>query len=412
MIENGINTAPDIGAAVRYYELSVDDSNGDAFHLGHCCESGRGVSIDLTVAVELFRKAAVFGDADSVNSFGCCLERGKGVDQNIELTVEFYPKAAFDSHPSGLSDFRRCLEYGLGIERDLVRAAKYYGKGAELGNPTGQNSFRVFLERGIGIVSNQALAAHYFELSGMQDDRDGANNLGFCFEHGRGIHHNIESATEWYRFASDQGHPEAEGGFRCCLRFFSDWSLLDRCSSISDNPHWNDLSEKFLTAVEDCVAADEAGAELVAWTKRLKSGTVECVGPRAELIDSKLAQGNSKVVLTKDCERFWAVTTAIVSGTNESIQSKIAILKKMNHLLVVRIREPLSRAPNCDRSVVTKFVENGSLADQLLMEYMAISISRTVQPKLFVLLWELFSQCDISNHRTSSTRSEARHYPS
>jgi TPR repeat protein len=78
MMENGINSAPEIAADVCYYELSVP-------HL-------IAVLFTWVVAAELFDKAAVFGDADSANSFSCCLERDEGVDQTIELAVEFYHK--------------------------------------------------------------------------------------------------------------------------------------------------------------------------------------------------------------------------------------------------------------------------------------------------------------------------------
>jgi TPR repeat protein len=163
-----------------------------------------------------------------------------------------------------LYNFGRCLEYGLGIERDLGRAAKYYCKAAELGDPSGQNSFRVFLERGIGVRSNQTLAAHYFERSAMQGDRDGGNNLGFCLEHGHGIVQNIEAAAEWYRFAADQTHPEGEVNYQRCFRLLDRWSVPDCSSCIADRPQPDNLAHDFLAAVEDLVAADQAGDELVA----------------------------------------------------------------------------------------------------------------------------------------------------
>jgi serine/threonine protein kinase len=79
----------------------------------------------------------------------------------------------------------------------------------------------------------------------------------------------------------------------------------------------------------------------------------------------ELVHGKSIVALAKDCEGFIAVKTAADSGTDKSIQREIDILEKLNHPLVVRIREPSSCAGNCEQSVVTEFVENGSLADHM-----------------------------------------------
>jgi serine/threonine protein kinase len=234
-----------------------------------------------------------------------------------------------------------------------------------LGNGSAQNSFGIFLERGIVFRSNQSLAAHYFELSALQGNRDGANNLGFCFEHGRGVCQNIESAAEWYRFAADHNHPEGEMNYQRCLRLLGDWHIPDRSFSIADQPRSDDLRRKFHTAVEDSVAADCAGAELVAAIRRLKNETAECPVSRTEWIDIRVAQGNSTVVFEKDCEGFTAIKTAAVPVVNESLQREIAILKRLNHPLVVHLRKSLSGAVSSNLAVMTEFVENGSLADHL-----------------------------------------------
>jgi serine/threonine protein kinase len=176
---------------------------------------------------------------------------------------------------------------------------------------------------------------------------------------------NIEAAAEWYRIAADLGHAEGEVNYQRCLRLLGRWAIPDRSSSIADRLKSDDLARDFLTAVEDPVAADQAGTELVASIERLKDAMVECAGPRAEWVGGELVHENSHVVLAKDREEFIAVKTAAVPGVKESIRHEIDILKTLNHPLVVRIREPLSGAVNQNQAVVTEFVENGSLADHL-----------------------------------------------
>jgi TPR repeat protein len=363
MTENGISTTIDLAAAARYYELSCNDSSAGAFGFGRCSQRGRGIPIDFTVAAEAFQKAADSDNADGANSIGCCLERGEGADANIEQAVDYYRKAASHSHPSGLYNIGRCLEHGRGIERDLVGASKYYRRAAELGHRSAQNSFGVFLERGIVFRSNLMLAAHYFELSAMQGDSDGANNLGFCLEHGRGVRKDIEAAAEWYRFAADHGHPDGEVNYQRCLRLLGRWNVSDRSLQISDDPQSSELARLFIAGLEDFGTRDRTCDDLVASLERLKAWMAPPTKDAlAEFAGGELGRGNSGVVtLAKDQEgNLTAVKTAAVPAAEESIRHEKKILRRLNHPLVVRIREHSSRA-----SVVTEFVENGSLADHL-----------------------------------------------
>jgi TPR repeat protein len=365
MTKNGINTHSDLPTSARYYELSVGHSIVGTVHFAQSCRSGLGIPIDFTIAAEFFQRAADSGNAEGENSFGCCLERGEGINQNIELAVQYYCKAASHNHPSGLYNFGRCLEYGRGIERDFARAAKYYRMAAEFGNPSAENSFGVCLERGIGVQSNQALAAHYFELSALHGDRDGANNLGFCLEHGRGVKQDIETAAEWYGFAAEHGHPEGDLNYQRCLRLLGHWMVPDRSSCVSDCAGSDDLAEKFLTAIEDPIAANDVSAELFLSIKQLKSETAECAGRKAAWVGCELCHENSQILLAKDGDKFMAVKTAAAQGMTELIQREIDILKTLNHPLVVHNREPSTGGINNKLAVVTDFVPNRSLADHL-----------------------------------------------
>jgi serine/threonine protein kinase len=146
------------------------------------------------------------------------------------------------------------------------------------------------------------------------------------------------------------------------------WTVPDRSSRIADRPLPDDLSRLFIEALEKdhSVSRDRAWGDLVASIERLKEQSAECAGPKAECTGDELARGNSMVVLAKDSEgRFTAVKTVAVAGVEESIRREIQILKMMNHPLVVRISDDCCGANNPNPTVVTDFVENGSLADHL-----------------------------------------------
>jgi serine/threonine protein kinase len=59
------------------------------------------------------------------------------------------------------------------------------------------------------------------------------------------------------------------------------------------------------------------------------------------------------------------VKTAKVPRASELIRHEIAILKDLNHPLVIRLRESFSGAADRNPFFVTEFVANGSLADHL-----------------------------------------------
>jgi TPR repeat protein len=102
MAEHGIGTPMNVEKAANNYELSSVDSSASGVSYGRCCQTGRGIPVDFTVAAEFFRKAADSDDPDDVNSFGCCLERGEGLETDIERAVRYYRKAASQNHPDGL----------------------------------------------------------------------------------------------------------------------------------------------------------------------------------------------------------------------------------------------------------------------------------------------------------------------
>jgi hypothetical protein len=74
---SGWNSCPDFVTAAEYI---MNDFPNFALQpplaLGGVHRAIRGVSINLAVAAEYFKKAADLNDVDGLNSFGCCLERG------------------------------------------------------------------------------------------------------------------------------------------------------------------------------------------------------------------------------------------------------------------------------------------------------------------------------------------------
>jgi TPR repeat protein len=364
----GVFSSTNLEIAVDNYKRSSVVFPAGAACFGRCLGRGLGIPVDFTIAAEFLKAAADSGDVDGANWFGCCLERGQGVDKDIDSAVFYYESTACLSHPDGIFNFGRCLEYGIGMPRDESRAAKYYRLSAEQDHAAAQNSFGICLERGIGVHKNVSLAALFYQRSARQVHADGANNFGFCLEHGRGVEQNIEMAAEYYKFAADHGHSEANLNFSRCLRLLGQWEPPDRSSEqVSNPPSVDRLSHMFTDLFKSREGKDDEERRFINSFDQLKAAvgkSVIRVGRAVERFPSPIGIGDWGIVrFSSDCKsRLNAVKTVLKSDCAEFIRREAAILKSLNHPLILKLREAFHGGAS-NLSIVTELAGNGSLAD-------------------------------------------------
>jgi serine/threonine protein kinase len=188
------------------------------------------------------------------------------------------------------------------------------------------------------------------------------------------------------------------------------WIVPDRSSRIADDPRSDDITRLFIAGVEEEESAlsDRANADLIASIKRLKEQNATLTGPKVEWKGCELARGNSIVVLTKDSEgQLTAVKTARGLRMHESYRREIDILKKLNHPLVVRLRESPPGATDKKVVLITDFVENGSLADHLpdavnseLCQLSSSTVIMRIIAGIVLAMRFLYSQNIIHGHLT------------
>jgi tRNA A-37 threonylcarbamoyl transferase component Bud32 len=223
---------------------------------------------------------------------------------------------------------------------------------SELNHPDAENNFGICLERGIGIKSNIVLAAEYYERSANHGHPDGANNFGFCLEHGRGVKQDIPNATKYYKFAADRGHPEADLNYRRCLRLLGQWDVPDRSSHVSVQQSFDPIRP----AKTDFQSPKIPVKELTDLTSSAVESWAEiCHGSSAFVI---LAQDRIK----KDKH---AVKISRHYGRHPDFEREVAILKSLNHPLVVQFEGYVPPSDSQSSAIVMEFVPNGSLADHL-----------------------------------------------
>jgi TPR repeat protein len=113
---------------------------------GECLEFGWGVSIDLQMACEYYRRAAAFGYPIGALNYGLCLEYGKGIEINCSLAVEYY-RFASTKCGRAMSELGRCLENGIGISLDYEKALECYEKASALGEFRGRLGYSALRRR-------------------------------------------------------------------------------------------------------------------------------------------------------------------------------------------------------------------------------------------------------------------------
>lgn len=131
---------------------------------------------DLNQGIELFHKAAKFGNVVSVNNPGIIYKLGRGVKKNAVK----------------------------------AKASEYFHKAAILGHPASQNEIGVCYFFGYGVEQNYNKAVEWFHKAVIQDDCDAQNNLGLCYKRGIGVTKDINIAIKLFQKAAKRGHRKAQ----------------------------------------------------------------------------------------------------------------------------------------------------------------------------------------------------------
>jgi hypothetical protein len=232
-----------------------------------------------------------------------------------------------------------------------------------MNNGAAENSFGICIERGAGVPKNQVLAAHYYWRPVEHGHADGANNFGFCLEHGCGVQQNIEMALDYYRFAADHGYPEAKLNHSHCLRLLDRWEPTARSTEmVYNSPSPGCLSRIFRELFPNPDALTDEGRQFLNSIQQLKSRALMVGIPTLSdpVFPCQIPSGfSSTVKLSLDSKsNLIAVKTAKYQSYTELIRRETAMLKELEHPLVITLRHDISS----NSAVVTEFVGNGSLA--------------------------------------------------
>lgn len=110
------------------------------------------------------------------------------------------------------SQFELARRYatGRGAPQDQTQAVKWYQKAAAQGNLNAQVNLGVCYAEGKGVAQDYAEAAKWFFRAARQGDRDAQFNLGNLYLHGKGVPRNYDRAARCFSLSARQGNKLAK----------------------------------------------------------------------------------------------------------------------------------------------------------------------------------------------------------
>jgi TPR repeat protein len=131
---------------------------------------------DYVSAYKIFKDLAEQGNAEAQYNLGILLRGGKGVTEDVSQAVQWFEKAANQGLPQAQYELGNAYEFGTGVKQSYPSAAKWYKKAAEHGNPSAQTNLAVLYANGQGVKQDIILAYVWSNLAASQGIAEALQN--------------------------------------------------------------------------------------------------------------------------------------------------------------------------------------------------------------------------------------------
>lgn len=195
----------DYPTALRLWRPLAEQGNVEAQRgLGILYDNGLAVVRDDKLATDLFRKAALGGDAEGGYRLGMRLVMGsRGVTRDTEEGLKWMVQAGEHGRPNSLTTIGGFYRNGFyELKKDLTQAASWYRRAADLGDPDGQAWLGWAYRWGMGVSQDANEAVSWLTKAAEQGFVPAQVDLGEIFERGEGVAINKPVALCWYRRAN------------------------------------------------------------------------------------------------------------------------------------------------------------------------------------------------------------------
>jgi TPR repeat protein len=167
-------------------------------------------------ALQLIRRAAVWGNTQAQMDLGRRYENGQGTGRDLEAALVWYRKVAMNGFGKVRGEARSKIGYayyhGKGTAKDLAKAYQWF-EAASADNDSFGHFYVAYLSgRGEGTAENQEKAVEYFLKAAEMGDSDAMVNLGRRYQEGRGTSKSGKKAALWFKRAVEAGDLDGHCG--------------------------------------------------------------------------------------------------------------------------------------------------------------------------------------------------------
>lgn len=176
---------------------------------------------DFTKAFEYYKKAAIGGDAYSMNNLATMYYNGEGVEKNYTIAIEWFTKAAELGDKHAMDNLGCIYLNGEGTPLDYSKAMEWFKLAVEHGNTDSVSNMGIMYRNGFGVKQDYSTALNLFEIAAEAGSALGMFNLASMYHCGYGVDRNLDIAMDWYKKGAALGD--------------------EKCIAIVENPSWIDL---------------------------------------------------------------------------------------------------------------------------------------------------------------------------
>lgn len=199
----------DEAQAFHWMGIAVKLEHPEAlFRMGQYHFRSLGTPKNLDKGLEMWKLAAMQGQAEAQYNLGLCHEQGVGLARSVEQAVAWYQKAANQGWLQAQCKLADKYERGAGVPQNYETAMHWYGKAVEQGMPEARYRLSLMFHEGRGTRRDFAESYRLLHSAATGGYPEAQYAMGRMHEEG-GDAESINTAKTWYRSAADSGHAKA-----------------------------------------------------------------------------------------------------------------------------------------------------------------------------------------------------------
>jgi len=165
--------------------------------------------LPISIGGPALRNAAASGNPAAEYEIAVRFAEGRGVPINLELAVQWFERAAKQGLAPAQYRLGSLHEKGQGVKKDLDKARQLYLSAADKGNAKAIHNLAVLYAEGIDGKPDYRAASQWFRKAADRGVADSQYNLGILYARGIGVDQNLAESYKWFSLAAAQGDQDA-----------------------------------------------------------------------------------------------------------------------------------------------------------------------------------------------------------